>query len=168
MSWNDELIKSAEQGNLAKVKECLANGADVNADDGRALRYASNNGHFEIVKYLVKNGADVKNSGALRGASEYGHFEMVKYLVENGANMNNGLSGASRNGHFEIVKYLVENGADVKNSGALRGASEYGHFEIVKYLVANGANVNVGNCGKTAIDVAKNDEIRTFLEKNKN
>ena len=55
MSWNDELIKSAEQGNLAKVKECLTNGADVNVndDDGKtAIDVAKN---YEVRAFLEKN-----------------------------------------------------------------------------------------------------------------
>lgn len=57
-----ECLKSAENGNFKKIKECLANGVDVNARDifgYTALMLASINGHFEIVKYLVEHGADV-------------------------------------------------------------------------------------------------------------
>lgn len=48
------MCESAEDGNLEKVKECIENGADVNAKDvwGKtALIYALKNGHFEIVKF---------------------------------------------------------------------------------------------------------------------
>ena len=53
-------------------------------------------------------------------ASEKGHFEKIKFLVENGADVNgndynnrSALMIASKKGNFELVKYLVENGADV-------------------------------------------------------
>ena len=51
---------------------------------------------------------------------ENGHLEIVKYLVENGANINEKnkdgdtpLICASINGHLEIVKYLCQNGDNV-------------------------------------------------------
>lgn len=65
MSWNDwnnELFKSAENGNLEQVKQCLENGADVNAKSATgltALLVASKEGHFEVAKLLIENGAQV-------------------------------------------------------------------------------------------------------------
>ena len=92
---NKDLLDSAENGDANKVKSLIKQGANVNAkNDGgwTALMWASDKGHFEIVKYLVK-GADInakQNNGftALMLASQSGHFEIVKFLVENGANVN--------------------------------------------------------------------------------
>ena len=56
-----------------------------------ALNYGQvENGHLEVVKYLVENKANIhaKNDYALRLASGNGHLEVVKYLVENGANIH--------------------------------------------------------------------------------
>ncbi|KAF2469630.1 ankyrin, partial [Lindgomyces ingoldianus] len=53
---------------------------------------ASNNGHLEVVKLLLKKGADVA------GANKVG----CKPLYP-----------ASNNGHLEVVRLLLENGADV-------------------------------------------------------
>jgi len=100
------------------------------------------NGHLEIVKFLVENGANIHavDDCALRWAAESGHLEVVKYLVENGANIhakdNWALCWAARNGHLKIVKYLVENGADIHadNNYAFCWAACNGHFEVVKYL----------------------------------
>ena len=67
MDWDYKLRESAENGNLEKVKECIKNGANVNAKycDDTALMYASKNGHFEIVEYLVRQyGADVSIKGS--------------------------------------------------------------------------------------------------------
>jgi len=56
---------------------------------------------------------------ALMFASENGHIEAVKYLLRNGANLNEkdnydytALILASREGHIEVVKSLLQNGAD--------------------------------------------------------
>ena len=125
MHPNGILLESARIGDLEKVKECLTNGANVNAKSDlthkTALIKALNNNHFEIAKYLVKNGADVN--------PENGEIPLI---------------WASENGHFEIVKFLVENGADVNiknnyNYTALKWALLVEHREIVKFLVAHGA-----------------------------
>ena len=52
-----------------------------------SVRYASYNGHLDVVKYLVSQGADIRadNDEAVRWASFNGHLEVVKYLVSQGA-----------------------------------------------------------------------------------
>ena len=119
--------------------------------------YVCQNGHLEVLKYLVERGADV-NTASIKGstplvhASQNGHLEVVEYLVEQGANVNTrDIDGSTplmyvcQNGHLEVVKYLVERGADVnatsiKGSTPLIYASQKGHFKVVKFLVERGAN----------------------------
>lgn len=81
-------------------------------DDGISLFYSAKNGYFDILKYLIENGADVhaSNNVALRWASCKGHLEIVKYLVEKGANIhaedNYALRYATQKQHLNIVNYL--------------------------------------------------------------
>ena len=75
-----------------------------------------------------------------------GHLDVVKFLVKRGADVaqkNLALSSAVNKGHLDVVKFLVENGADVqaRENSALRWAARYGHLEVVKFLVENGADV---------------------------
>ena len=55
----------------------------IRSANDEAVKLASRNGHFELVKYLVCLGANVRydNDLAARLASENGHLEIVKYLV---------------------------------------------------------------------------------------
>lgn len=64
------------------------------------LRCAAAAGHINIVKLLVRHGANVNsttktNSTPLRAACFDGHFEIVKYLVAHGADVE----VANRHGH---------------------------------------------------------------------
>ena len=62
---------------------------DIHADDDWAVRYASLNGHLEVVKYLVSLGGNIRaqNNQAFRRATRNGHVEVVKYLVSLGGNI---------------------------------------------------------------------------------
>ena len=92
------------------------------------------------------------NDDALRQASRNGHLEIVKYLIENGANIHAendyALRWASNEGHLEVVKYLIKKGTDVhaENDHALRWASGKGHLEIVKFLIENHETINMNLC----------------------
>jgi ankyrin repeat protein len=125
-----------------------------------ALMIASWNGHTEVVKLLVENGADVNAKTkdgftALIFASMEVHAKIVKLLLEKGANVNDkdvdgntGLIYASTEGDTEVVKLLVEKGARLNHAEkrgytALTAASENGHTEVVKLLLDKGAHLDV-------------------------
>ena len=84
------LVKSSEIGFLPGVKLALKNGTDVHTQNDYALRWASGNGHKDVVELLLKNGANVHayNDLALQWASENGHKDVVELLMKNGADPN--------------------------------------------------------------------------------
>ena len=80
-----------------------------------------------MAQYLVDHGADIEvgASTPLMEASQEGHIEIVKYIIDKGANihaltntMDTSLTCAAANGHTNIVKLLLECGA-VLVSGAM-------------------------------------------------
>ncbi len=158
------LQAAAKMGNRNMVRTAIRLGADVNANNGKALVSAAAEGHLEVVKELLRNGADVnaRDGWALRSAASNAHLEVVKELLRSGADVNahNGsaLGNAAYNGHLEVVKELLRSGANVNagNGGPLRCAAEKGHLEVVKELLRSGANVNLKNSnGDTALALAK-------------
>ncbi len=134
------LISGSRKGRLDHVIISIKNGGNIHTNS--ALRWASNNGHLEVVKYLVGLDANIHTNDdlALIWASEEGHIEVVKYLVWVGANIHAQNDGAlilaSQYGHIDVVKYLVGLGANIhtRNDAALRWANRFGHLDVVKYL----------------------------------
>ncbi|KAI6170522.1 Suppressor of tumorigenicity 14 protein-like protein [Aphelenchoides bicaudatus] len=165
----------------------------VNATDkfkAIPLHAAAFNGHCDIVKLLLSNGADVNaltrfgnddstdppSVSALYAAALNGSVECVRILLDKGANINiktsEGLTAlhiASQEGHYDVVKLLVERGADVNNQNnkgftALHYASRYDRYEVAKLLVESGADVNIKSIdNKTALQLAKDAERNNEL-----
>lgn len=121
----EDFLDAAKQGNLDKVKTHVNSGIDKEAKSNRgytSLHLASDNGHLEIVKYLVEiccADSEAKSNGgwtALHFASYSGHLEIVRYLVEvchvdKEEKTNGGQKAydvALRNKKNSIFEYLLE------------------------------------------------------------
>ncbi|KAK2882643.1 hypothetical protein FQN49_000155 [Arthroderma sp. PD_2] len=182
---------AAAVGNVETVKVFVKHGVDVNEREigwcgwreisrsgGTALWLAAYHGRFEVVKYLLECGADIKSptSGrsALQVAARNGHAEMVRHLVEvKDADINvpgceafkrTALQAAVEHGHIDIVSYLLEHGADInapaycdRGVTALQVAAITGHAGILSILLDAGADVTAPGAtdlGRTAIEGA--------------
>ena len=124
-----DLFKAANEGDIKKIQELIAQGADINILTGimgmetTPLSAAANKGDLDVVKILVENGADINKPGfagwpPIGQAATNGHINVVKYLIEKGANVNFVLTpeqGRSildlASNHPEIVQLLKEAGA---------------------------------------------------------
>lgn len=122
-TMNDkELIGWVRGNNLQTVETALKKGADPNVSDhsGRSLLLiATNMGHIEMAKLLVKYNADVNRQAdnldsPFLYAGARGQTELVKLFLENGARFNvfnryNGsaLIPACERGHIETVRLLA-------------------------------------------------------------
>ncbi len=102
----NSLISAARNGNLEKIKSLLdEKGGDIDIDafdnnNHTALIWASLNGHTQIVRKLLDNGADTDfsdNRGhtALILAALNGYIEIVRRLLDKGADVN----AANNEGH---------------------------------------------------------------------
>lgn len=158
MDINEKLLKSTLNGDLNQIKECLAQGANVNFNNNEhyspPIIAVAIKGHLEIAKLLIKYGANVN------ATSDYGDKYYSTALIES--------ASKGHLEHLEIAKLLIEHGADVnaKNCNGwspLMIASNRGYMNdqnkqslaFCKFLIKNGANVNAKNeDGETALMIA--------------
>jgi serine/threonine-protein phosphatase 6 regulatory ankyrin repeat subunit B len=134
-------------GQIELAEFLLEKGADINmnAGSGTALRFAAENGHIDVVRLLLDNGAKDVQEQALSSAINNSQVNVVKLLLERGANAN-------KKEFWTKFSLLMK-------------AARVGNAEIVKLLLEYGASVFVkDNEGKIALDYAKTDEIRAILK----
>jgi len=130
------------------IKGLLEEGADIHIDEELTLKWASENGHLEIVELMIEHVANIhaRRECALKWASNNGHFEIVKLLLEHGANVHAvedcALRWASAQGQLEVIKLLIKHGAyaNAKGNGALKAARINGHKKVAEFLLKHGAS----------------------------
>ena len=161
------LIIAARDGNLDFVKALLRYEANIEArgttkfdggvkEDCTALWVATSKGHFDVVRLLIEQNAEVDsrtslNSTPLRSAAFDGRLDIVRCLVENRADVNarNNFNSTPLmitcfKGHPNVATYLAKHGANInlqdnEGSSCLHYASKGGHFQLACELLALGA-----------------------------
>ncbi|CAL6417037.1 unnamed protein product [Bathycoccus prasinos] len=120
--WNEGTInRAAEQGNLEMVKYCVANECPIDVEASQSAlgfgncllsaSYAAENGHLQILEYLVERKYDEFDGEACEHAAEFGHLDCLKYLHETAKAPwdYRAVRGAHENDETECVQYLLDN-----------------------------------------------------------
>jgi hypothetical protein len=159
------LGKAAAEGNLALVSELIERGANLGPFMKHAitpLMVACNNGHLDVVRYLIARGANVNHrtdddrTTALMFASAKGYLEIVRVLIASGADVN-AQQAVDKNPYDPGLEYRAY-------FTPLIFASGNGHIDVVKLLCESGADPNMVDKDKrSAIHYAKTPEIKEFL-----
>ena len=122
---------------------------------------------LEIVKLLIKNGADVNfkshlSCGSLHNVSNWdlsisSYLEIIKLLIETGVDVNiqcyknsTPLHSSLAYNNLELSKLLIKNGANINmqmkdGSTALHLTSITGNLNVAKLLIQKGASINILN-----------------------
>ncbi len=160
---------------------------DFTRYDTPCLVYAATKGNIQIVKALVKLGADVNAQDAdghtaLYEAVTHKKFKVVKYLIQQGANVDvqyqhgfTALVFAIRFKSNKIFKVLLEANADVNIIPSTDGYTAlfqsvcYNDPDALKQLIKAGADINhKNNDGEKAIRISAREgftEITNILLK---
>lgn len=169
------LDTAAFVGDLERCRMLIAEGADVNARNGRGqtpLHCAAERGHEGVVEFLIASGADVNAEDESGWTPIYEIYdvypfsnelspeskEVVELLLARGAEILEGdtrdnrrlLMFAVQNGCSVLAKEVLTQGTDPRirdfdGDTALRIAAEHGDVETAKLLIAHGADVDAGH-----------------------
>ncbi|MEE6450771.1 ankyrin repeat domain-containing protein [Gottfriedia acidiceleris] len=121
------------------------------------LGIAAHYGQYEVVKTLIKNGAQI---------NALSHSKL-SFIPQNTA-LHAAIAGAKS---IELIEFLITNGADPNISDSegntpLHIAAFEGNTSIAEHLLKNGAQIKTNNSGKTPIEIAKergNSDFTNFI-----
>ncbi|XP_072385791.1 palmitoyltransferase Hip14 isoform X2 [Diabrotica undecimpunctata] len=123
-----DIVKATQYGALARVKELIEAGYDVNERDPEnvtLLHWASINNRKEIMSLFIDKGAEVDAIGGELQATP--------------------LHWATRQGHLDAAVLLMNAGADptlrdAEGCSCIHLAAQFGHTALVAYFVARGVS----------------------------
>jgi len=176
---------AACMGDLAKVKNHLEKGTDVDIKDEvgwTPLYWAVSMGQTGVAELLIAEGADVginakDGSTTLHQAARAGAVTLVRLLIDKGIDVNvketygnTPLHAAASKGHSLVSEVLINYGAEVNararnDSTPLHRAVLGGHPDVVKVLMGRSADVNAKDKrGLTALDWAMRGDHTELVE----
>lgn len=160
-SRNKFLMYSAGTGgNIEIIKLLVWNGADPNA----ALNNAVGNRHFEVVEFLLNNGANAAASPeTIEAAVTINDLRMVDLLIQRGADPTKGMLVAVQSGRAQILQLLIDNKADVSSPVLITVAAKKGNLGIVSMLLKAGADPENGM--SAAVTGGFADIVEMLIEK---
>ncbi|MDX1924039.1 MAG: ankyrin repeat domain-containing protein, partial [Rickettsiaceae bacterium] len=118
-----------------------------------------NKRNIDVAKFLIENGADIKEidrygNSLLHNACNKRNIDVAKFLIENGADIkeidrygNSLLYNACNKRNIDVAKFLIENGADVNErdqygDSLLSIAVTHRNLDTARLLVESGADIN--------------------------
>ncbi|XP_070603724.1 E3 ubiquitin-protein ligase MIB1 isoform X4 [Erythrolamprus reginae] len=162
---NEELVKAAANGDVAKVEDLLKRpDVDVNGQCAghTAMQAASQNGHVDILKLLLKQNVDVEaedkdGDRAVHHAAFGDEGAVIEVLHRGSADLNarnkrrqTPLHIAVNKGHLQVVKTLLDFGChpslqDSEGDTPLHDAISKKRDDILAVLLEAAADVTITN-----------------------
>jgi len=163
MAANREIIRPSI--NIEQVKQCLEDGADVNAQNGAALLNSVKEDNLEKTEFLLEMGAAPNLCKAINSAK---NLPMIKLLVDYKSEMNAQVFTNIMN-DYEAVEYVLAAGVDPNfdKGTPLRKATEFGDMKLVQLLMRYNADVSLRKylVLKVAIEKGQIELAKLFLDK---
>ena len=132
---NRDIHFNALDNNIKKMKNNIKKGIDVNSLGEYAstpLHYACREGNFEMVKFLIENGANVNIEN---------HYSTIYPIFDAITSLNN------QKTHLQIIQLLIDNGANIKKVDSfgntlLYHAIEQENIILIELLIQLGCDIN--------------------------
>ena len=182
------LLLASWAGHLDVLESIVDTGLAFSPQDlSQALRYASMQGHEEVVSFLIKKLSNLTqdlawDSALLCRAAEVGYHAIASMFVEAGVDVNathlgtSPLQLASRNGHDSIVLKLLCHGADPNSRSAkdpckaIQLAASKGYTAVLKHVLHYDADIDViDDTNRTTLHLASTighqEIVKLLLEK---
>lgn len=160
---SEQMLAALEADDVATIERLVLAGEPVDAADPEGiwslLSWAAEQGHVELVRFLLDHGANIEDRGPegespLMLAAQHGHRETVQLLLERGADPHYVTEKgddveqfAEDGGHAELVPLLRHARARSEQatpmSAAMADALRRDDPEIVRRLIAAGEPVHV-------------------------
>jgi len=146
--------KHDSEENKQIIQKLIDKGSDINYTDhsGKsALFYAVDNDLLDIVKLLIKNGADVNMKLEKRK-----QMSLLMYTIEK---YQSNYSNPNDKNIPDMTKYLIDNNAlindrDIEGNTPLIYALKNGDGRLANYLINGGADIrNVNEKGESVLDI---------------
>jgi ankyrin repeat protein len=163
-SGRTPLVAAVQCGQLAVLQELMKENKIQENEDLELSRslliLAAEWGHLDIVKYLIREGAEINyqcqdGSTALMRASATGYTKVVKFLIEEGAKVDHeDLGGATplvcavEGGHIGVIRQLLAEGTDINHKAFTDGLSPLhlavrgDRIGVINLLIQEGADLN--------------------------
>jgi ankyrin repeat protein len=180
-------FKAIDECDVNKVQDMLKNNRHlVNSEADRwnpLTRAASYKGCIEIVKLLLKYGADINQRDGRDGrtplttALEDGKDKIAKFLLEAGADPNKADNDditamyiAVYNNVIPLAKLLLKHGADINkrvkgDNTLMQIAIRENHFDMAKLLVKENPKLSPSQKSKMLEEVNKEKDMKKKIKK---
>lgn len=138
--WVGDILKGgARGGNMELIEFAVAKGAN---EFESAMKHAAEGGHLGVIDFFVEKGAGNPHTWnrILENASENGHFEVVRRAITEGATrFEDVLYNGAYLGREDIIQLAISHGANEWNQ-AMFGSIYGAHNDWVMFFIEKGAD----------------------------
>ena len=171
---NNLLLWAGGHGDVVMAQRLVEAGASWCT---ASLHVAAENGHLEVSKWMVENGADVAKclDPLLYCAAFHGDMVQCEDWLRRGADINKinkdgntPVNIAAKQGHHHLCALLMSHGADLNIPDSEDLAPLYyicrdGNADLAKEFIQHGASVNSPGCIQVALETYNNDVAEILI-----